>query len=303
VEFWATWCSPCKVSIPHLNEIHNKYKAKDLIVIGQDCWEKDESLVEPFVKKMGDKMSYRVALDNKEGSQRGRMAETWMQAAGQDGIPSAFLVDKQSQIAWIGHPMELEDSVIEAVLAGNYDLKKAAELAAEKAKNQQQIAELSRELSAANAAKDWDKVDAKLNEMEKLLPPAAKSSVDQYRFRILLGKGDTSGAAKVALKLSETYKDQAMMQNQLAWDLLTQPELGGPELRIASQIAAKANEASKGEDPAILDTYARALFMEGKTDRAIELQKKAIGLAEDEMKANLRKTLESYTEGKLPPAE
>src|SRR5512136_324820 len=86
VEFWATWCGPCRVSIPHLNEIHNKFKDKGLVVIGQDCWEKDESLVEPFIKKMADKMTYRVALDDKQGSEKGKMAETWMEAAGQNGI-------------------------------------------------------------------------------------------------------------------------------------------------------------------------------------------------------------------------
>src|SRR5512141_3466891 len=78
VEFWATWCGPCRVSIPHLNETYQKYKDKGLVVIGQDCWERDESLVAPFVEKMGDKMTYRVALDDKEGSERGKMAETWM---------------------------------------------------------------------------------------------------------------------------------------------------------------------------------------------------------------------------------
>src|SRR5246500_3160101 len=84
VEFWATWCGPCRVSIPHLNEIHNKYKDKGLIVIGQDCWERDEELVAPFVETMANsnKMTYRVALDNKEGNEKGKMAETWMAAAG-----------------------------------------------------------------------------------------------------------------------------------------------------------------------------------------------------------------------------
>src|SRR2546425_6818391 len=74
VEFWATWCGPCRVSIPHLNEIHNKYKDKGLIVIGQDCWERDDDLVAPFVEKMGDKMTYRVALDDKESDKKGKMA-------------------------------------------------------------------------------------------------------------------------------------------------------------------------------------------------------------------------------------
>jgi thiol-disulfide isomerase/thioredoxin len=127
MEFWATWCGPCRVTIPHLNQLHTKFKDKGLVVIGQDCWERDESKVAPFVESMGDKMTYRVALDTKtDEKDRGRMAETWMAAAGRTGIPSAFLVDKQGKIAWIGHPMTLKEDVIEKVLAGNWDLKKAA---------------------------------------------------------------------------------------------------------------------------------------------------------------------------------
>src|SRR5262245_25862639 len=81
VEFCATWCGPCRVSIPHLNEISQKYKDKGLIVIGQDAWERDETLVGPFIKKMGDKMTYRVALDLKNDTDdKGRMSETWMEA-------------------------------------------------------------------------------------------------------------------------------------------------------------------------------------------------------------------------------
>src|SRR5436309_3480397 len=52
VEFWSTWCGACRVSIPHLNATHNKYKDRGLVVIGQDAWEDNDSLVEPFVKKM-----------------------------------------------------------------------------------------------------------------------------------------------------------------------------------------------------------------------------------------------------------
>ena len=117
VEFWATWCPPCRASIPHLNETYTKFKDKGLIVIGQDCWEKDESQVAPFIKKMGDKMTYRVALDDKSKDAKGSMAKTWMEAAGRNGIPSAFLVDTTGKIAWIGHPMELDEQTIERALA------------------------------------------------------------------------------------------------------------------------------------------------------------------------------------------
>ena len=127
VEFWATWCPPCRASIPHLNEIYGKYKDKGLIVIGQNCWERDESLVAPFVKKMGDKMTYRVALDNKVNNKKGQMAKTWMEAAGRNGIPSAFLINTKGVIAWIGHPIDLKEEVIEGVLSGKAPVSTTAE--------------------------------------------------------------------------------------------------------------------------------------------------------------------------------
>jgi thiol-disulfide isomerase/thioredoxin len=126
VEFWATWCPPCRASIPHLNETYEKFKDKGLIVIGQNCWERDDRLVAPFVKKMGDKMTYRVALDDKTSNKNGQMAKTWMEAAGRDGIPSAFLVNTKGIIAWIGHPMELKEEVIEGALSGKSNVSKGA---------------------------------------------------------------------------------------------------------------------------------------------------------------------------------
>ena len=126
VEFWATWCGPCRASIPHLNELYGKVKDKGVVVIGQDVWENDESLVAPFVKQMGDKMTYRVALDDKKSQPKGAMALNWMKAAGRNGIPSAFVVNKQGKIAWIGHPMQLSEAVLTEVTADNYDLSKAA---------------------------------------------------------------------------------------------------------------------------------------------------------------------------------
>jgi thiol-disulfide isomerase/thioredoxin len=125
VEFWATWCGPCRVSIPHLNALYQQYKGK-VTVIGQDVSEQDESGVAAFVKKMGTNMTYRVALDDKSKDPNGAMNTTWMEAAGQNGIPTAFIVNQQDRIAWIGHPMTMTEKLWDDILSGHYDVIKAA---------------------------------------------------------------------------------------------------------------------------------------------------------------------------------
>ena len=135
IEFWATWCVPCRQSIPHLNDIQARYKDRNLIVIGQDCSESNEKKVAPFVKKMGAKMTYRVALDDMEGSKYGKMTDTWQTAAKRYTIPSAYLVNTNGVIAWIGHPLELSDKVIEEVLDGSFDMPTAARNYAEELKS------------------------------------------------------------------------------------------------------------------------------------------------------------------------
>jgi thiol-disulfide isomerase/thioredoxin len=303
VEFWATWCGPCRVSIPHLNEIYERFKDKGLVVIGQDCWERDESLVAPFIKKMGDKMTYRVALDDKEGNEKGKMAETWMEAAGQNGIPTAFLIDKQGKIAWIGHPMELRDSVIEQVLEGKYDVKKAAADYEQRQQAQEKTMALYRELSSSMQHKDWDKADATLAKMEKELPADDRPNLGMARLSILLGREDYKAAGKLALEMSDAQKDNANLQNALAWQLATQEGIKERDLDLAYKFATRANDAAKGKDASIMDTLARVTFLQGNKDKAIELQQKAVELADGDMRTQLQKTLDSYKQGKVPVEE
>ncbi len=303
VEFWATWCGPCRASIPHLNEIYTKYKDKGLIVIGQNCWERDDSLVEPFVKNMGAKMTYRVAFDDKRDSDKGKMAETWMAAAGQNGIPSAFLVDTKGFIAWIGHPMTLQEKVIEEVLAGTFDVQKAAVAYDEQKKNETQLRSISMALTRAMQKKDWDEANAKVDEAAKLLPENQRQQLDMVRFDILIGKEDYPAAYKMASKVSEANLDNAMLQNQLAWRIATDDRIKERDLAVAETIARRAVKASEEKDPGILDTLARVLFMEGKKEDAIALQEKAVGMADGDAKAQLQKALDSYKKGELAEAK
>ncbi|MBI4556058.1 MAG: TlpA family protein disulfide reductase [Candidatus Hydrogenedentes bacterium] len=109
VEFWATWCPPCRRSIPHLTELQQKYRDKDVVIVGVSMEEPSD--VKPFVEKMGDKMNYAVAIDDAYKTYAG-----YMEAYGAPGIPWAFVVDKRGNLVWQGSPLDDLESVIKKVI-------------------------------------------------------------------------------------------------------------------------------------------------------------------------------------------
>ena len=109
VEFWATWCGPCKESIPHLTELQAKLK-DEVTVIGVHV-SSGVSEADAFVKQMGKKMDYTVAKDTK-----GDVGKAWLEAAGQNGIPCAFVI-VGGKVAFIGHPAGLSEKSIKDLIA------------------------------------------------------------------------------------------------------------------------------------------------------------------------------------------
>ncbi len=118
IEFWATWCGPCKRSIPHLSELQTRFRPKGVLFVGVTDEAKDK--VAAFVKEMGVRMNYAVALDD-----NGKTTAAYMTAFGEVGIPHAFVVGRDQKILWSGHPLAGLDGVLDEVLSGHFDLAKA----------------------------------------------------------------------------------------------------------------------------------------------------------------------------------
>jgi len=295
VEFWATWCGPCRVTIPHLNKLHNAFKEKGLVIIGQSVWEQDDAAVAPFVKKIGDKMTYRVALDGK-----GFMSKNWMDAAGQTGIPTAFVVDTNGVIAWIGHPSGLTERLLTQVLEGTFDVARA------KADYQRERAEDAKETALWNQLREqtdkqaWADAERTIAEIEKLLPEDRRDDLGQRKFSVLLERKDEARAYALARRLSDDHPQDASLQNGLAWTIATKPRIANRDLDLAEKIARRANETSKGSDAEVLDTLARVLFLKGQKEAAIELQAKAVQFAEGARKEQFERNLRDYRQGKVP---
>lgn len=118
VEFWATWCGPCRTSIPHLTDLQKKFKDKHVVFIGIS--DEDKSDVAPFVKEMSAKMDYVVACDKDRETSTG-----YMKAYDQSGIPTAFIVGKDGKVLWFGHPMDNLEETLTEIVAGKFDLTAA----------------------------------------------------------------------------------------------------------------------------------------------------------------------------------
>jgi thiol-disulfide isomerase/thioredoxin len=300
VEFWATWCGPCRVSIPHLTELQKEYASKGVKFVGVSVWEQDQKEVEPFVKEMGDKMDYIVAMDDveegKEGSD-GKMAKAWMEASGSNGIPTAFVVGKDGKIAWIGHPMELEKPLAK-IVAGEFDVAAAA---AERKEQRMLESKFEEAMAAAIPAYRSEKYDVALKAIDEALketPALSKTPVSSLKFELLIKTKAYDKAKDFGMELIEgPLKEQSNSLNTLAWTLIDPEGDETPKelLPVALAAAKKASSLTDDENPAVLDTYALALFKSGDKKKALEIQQKAVKLSDpDELEPSMKARLEQY---------
>jgi len=105
IDFWATWCPPCRKAIPELNALHKKFGDR-LVVIGISDEKEDtvKALKEP-------KADYFVAIDTQARTKK-TLEVT--------GIPHVILIDPQGIVKWEGFPFlaghELTEDVVAKIL-------------------------------------------------------------------------------------------------------------------------------------------------------------------------------------------
>jgi peroxiredoxin len=89
LDFWATWCGPCKIEIPWFIEFERQYKDKGFAVIGVSMDEEGWTVVKPFVTELA--INYRVLQGNDS------TADLY---GGVSALPTTFLIDREGRVAW-----------------------------------------------------------------------------------------------------------------------------------------------------------------------------------------------------------
>jgi thiol-disulfide isomerase/thioredoxin len=260
VEFWATWCPPCIQSIPHLSELQKKYRDKLVIISVSD---EEGEMVKRFVDRQGNNMDYAVAVDD-----RGKTSAAYMMAAGQGGIPTAFIVTSDFRVAWIGSPFAGMDQVLEQVISGQFNVDKAA---AEARADEEFFEKKHMALFAAVQAGDWDTAVSIAREVADPNNPNSR----ELRKSIL---------------------------ENVAWLVLTDDPKKPKYFKDALHLSKAALDLTGGQDSSAMDTYALALFENGEVDKAIEFARQALDLAPEPMlRLRIHERLRRYEQAKGSP--
>uniref|UniRef100_Q01VI5 Redoxin domain protein n=1 Tax=Solibacter usitatus (strain Ellin6076) TaxID=234267 RepID=Q01VI5_SOLUE len=88
LDFFATWCGPCKIEIPWFMEMERKNKDRGFAVLGVSMDDEGWDIVKPFLAELG--VNYRVVIGNDSTAQL---------YGGVDALPTTFLIDRNGKIA------------------------------------------------------------------------------------------------------------------------------------------------------------------------------------------------------------
>ncbi len=278
LEFWATWCGPCKASMPHLSNLAAKYRGQ-VDFTGISVYENGKDPVgdvERFVARAAATLTYNVAYDDAKSRP---VAKAWFEAAGLKGIPASFIVDRRGRIAWIGGPMEGLEEALELAVQDKLDPAAAAKVSQDfkaGAANAKALTQsILREARAGNLEAFADLVKKKAHAMAGEADEIIASSYGA------LATAHPDLAATFAKGIFQEYGNSADVLVAVAKEICGEdrPSRKQRDIPTALKFLARADELQEA-DLEFNVLYARALFLGGEYGKAAERQKAAIRCVE-----------------------
>jgi thiol-disulfide isomerase/thioredoxin len=275
VEIWATWCPPCRITIPHINRLHAKLKDKGVVIMAISAEEADT--VEAFLKTTP--MNYNVGIDNNQATSKAYSSED-------GGVPRAFVIGGDGKVVWAGHPLDGMDRVLGRLAAGTFDPKKLA-----------QAAQLEKEVQASVQLSDMAGVKATIDKLLQLDSDNPKYYVLKVALLVQSETPDLEAAKAAFAAWAKGCAEYDAGLRMLVSAMLEQDyALRDPELIMSS--ATKAVALSGGNDPEIALMMSGVYAEFGMLDQAIETLKKGMETADPESKKRMAVRLEYYTKAK-----
>ena len=269
IEFWATWCPPCRQSMPHLTKLAEDMKSKGVVIVGVSD-EKVET-VRTFLEKdeWKQKARYTLATDPDRSTHR-----AYMEASGQGGIPTAFIV-KEGVVQWIGHPMEM-DAPLAKIVDGTWDPKTAKQTFEDSVAEEMKAMGRQNDMTKAIDSKDWDKavalIDAEI--AASTGEEAMQSKVQKAQILLVAGRSEAAYAL-----CAELIKEDPALRNFVATSVLHLPDVADRRVDLAITWLTDVTSAAGPANPQVLAELAYAWSLKGDFTKAADFMRRAIDTA------------------------
>lgn len=286
VDFWATWCAPCKALMPHLSNLAAQYKDRVQIVsisvreeaMGDLPPQEVLKNVTAFVTGQGRKMNYTVMADDPAGS----INKAWLIAAGEASIPRAYIVNN-GKILWIGRPDDGMEEPLRQIIEGRYDA--SADLL-ERTQEQELKAQLRRlreykPLQEADESNDYAK-QLQIYEVAFAVNPQLEKQRFGGLFSLLVHVDPKRARdyARDKIQGSGSPKEKERWQ-YVAATVVLEEEIKEPALLdFALECAERAVAAQKEPSSKYLHRLAAVHFARGEFSHAVQEQERALAIAQ-----------------------
>jgi thiol-disulfide isomerase/thioredoxin len=269
IEFWATWCPPCRQSMPHLTKLAEDMKSKGVVIVGVSD-EKVET-VRTFLEKdeWKQKARYTLATDPDRSTHK-----AYMEASGQGGIPTAFIV-KEGVVQWIGHPMEM-DAPLAKIVDGTWDPKTAKQSFEDAVAEEMKAMGRQNDMTKAIDSKDWDKavalIDAEIAAAKG--EEAMQSKVQKAQILLVAGRSEAAYAL-----CAELVKEDPTLRTFVATSVLRIPDVADRRVDLAITWLTDVTSAAGPANPQVLAELAYAWSLKGDFTKAADFMRRAIDTA------------------------
>ena len=88
LDFWATWCGPCKLAMPGVQKLHEQYKDKPVKVIGISCWERKSARPDAYMKEKD--YTYGLLLKGDDVADKYKL----------DGLPTFYVISPEGKVIY-----------------------------------------------------------------------------------------------------------------------------------------------------------------------------------------------------------